>query len=110
NLNVLNVINAELDADFDLNAFSHLARFDEDHHWIEMLLRSNRRQTVHIPGAEMTVEFGDGELMRTEISAKFTRQRVQDTLAEAGLCMDAWYTDDRERFALTLASPSEANE
>jgi L-histidine Nalpha-methyltransferase len=109
NLNVLNVINAELDADFDLHAFSHVARYDEDHHWIEMLLRSNRRQTVHIPGAGITAEFAEGEHMRTEISAKFTRRRVQDTFAEAGLCMDAWYTDERERFALALASPSEVN-
>jgi L-histidine N-alpha-methyltransferase len=47
--------------------------------------------------------------MRTEISAKFTRQSVQDGFAEAGLCVDAWYTDERERFALALSSPSKAN-
>ncbi len=109
NLNVLDVINRELEADFDPNTFNHVARYDEDNHWIEMLLRSHRRQTVHIPGAGMTVEFDEGELMRTEISAKFTRQRVQDGFAEAGLCVDAWYTDERERFALALSSPSKAN-
>lgn len=104
NLNVLSVINRELDGDFDPGAFSHVARYDEEQHWIEMILQSHHGQTVHIPGADMTVEFDEGEQLRTEISAKFTRQRVQEAFAEAGLRMDAWYTDERERFALTLAS------
>lgn len=104
NLNVLSVINTELDADFDLDAFSHVARYDEDNHWIEMLLRSRWPQTVRIPGAAMEIRFEEGEMLRTEISAKFTRSRLEETFADAGLQMDAWYTDDRQRFALALAT------
>ncbi len=108
NLNVLSVINRELDADFDLKAFAHLARYDTENDWIEMHLRSLRRQTVRIPGAGLSVDFQDGELMRTEISAKFTRAKLEACFVQAGLRLDAWYTDDRQRFALALGS-SEKN-
>jgi L-histidine N-alpha-methyltransferase len=104
NLNVLRVINRELNADFDTSSFAHLARYDEQTDWIEMHLRSLRRQTVRIPGAGLTVEFEEGELIRTEISAKFTRPRLEACFDDAGLHLDAWYTDDRQRFALALAS------
>jgi len=104
NLNVLAVINRELEADFDLSSFAHLARYDAQQDWIEMHLRSLKRQTVHIPAAGMAVEFAEGELLRTEISAKFTRSRLEACFAEAGLHLDAWYTDDRQRFALALGS------
>jgi L-histidine Nalpha-methyltransferase len=104
NLNVLSVINRELDADFELPAFAHLARYDAERDWIEMHLRSLRRQTVHIRAADLVAEFEEGELMRTEISAKFTRQRVEGCFAEAGLHLDAWYTDERQRFALALGA------
>ena len=107
NLNVLRVIDDELDANFDLDAFEHLARYDEGNHWIEMLLRSRRRQQVVIPGADMVVRFEEGELLRTEISAKFTRPRLEEAFASAGLHMDAWYTDARQRFALALACAEE---
>jgi L-histidine N-alpha-methyltransferase len=103
NLNVLAVINRELGADFDLAQFAHVARYDQQAEWIEMHLRSLRPQTVRIPGAELTVRFDDGELMRTEISAKFTRQRVMDCLAAAGMQLEEWYTDERQRFGLALA-------
>lgn len=106
NLNVLNVVNRELGADFDLSAFAHVALYDQRSDWIEMHLRSLRSQIVRIPGADLTVEFDQGELMRTEISTKFTRSRLEDCFAQAGLRMDGWYTDDRQRFALALASSS----
>ena len=43
NLNVLAVVNRELGADFDLDQFAHVARFDPDEEWIEMRLRSRGR-------------------------------------------------------------------
>jgi L-histidine N-alpha-methyltransferase len=106
NRNVLAVINRELDAGFDLHAFEHVASYDAQQDWIEMHLRSLADQTVPIPGAELTVNFAQGELMRTEISAKFTRQKVEDCFAQVGLRMDAWYTDERQRFGLALAVPA----
>ena len=80
NKNVLAVLNRELGADFDLDAFEHVARFDEDEAWMDIGLRSNVDQTVRIDGLDLTVRFAAGERMRTEISAKFTRERLEDDL------------------------------
>jgi L-histidine N-alpha-methyltransferase len=103
NRNVLLVVNRALDADFDPDRFAHVARWDTDEQWIEMWLRSDGAQTVHVRGLDLTVEFGTGEAMRTEISAKFTQERVADELAAAGLALDAWWTDPAGDFALSLA-------
>jgi L-histidine N-alpha-methyltransferase len=74
NKNVLAVLNAELGADFDLDAFEHVAVWDAAAEWIEMRLRARMAQTVRLPGIGLTVEFADGEEMRTEVSAKFLEQ------------------------------------
>ena len=76
NRNVLRVVNEGLGADFDPDAFEHVAFFDEANSWIEMRLRANGAQTVRIDGANLDVRFADGEEIRTEISAKFTRDAV----------------------------------
>jgi len=104
NRNVLRVLNRELDADFDLEAFEHVAFFDEANSWIEMRLRANGAQTVTIDGADLVVEFADGEEVRTEVSAKFTRRAVERELDAAGLRLDAFHTDDAGLFGLALAS------
>ena len=104
NRNVLRVLNRELDADFDLEAFEHVAFFDEASSWIEMRLRASGAQTVTIDGADLVVEFADGEEVRTEISAKFTRAAVERELDDAGLRLDAFHTDDGGLFGLASAS------
>ncbi len=93
NRNVLRVVNAGLGADFDPEAFEHVAFFDEANSWIEMRLRANGAQTVRIDGADLEVVFADGEEMRTEISAKFTREAVERELDGAGLRLDDFFTD-----------------
>jgi len=103
NRNVLHVINRELDADFDIDAFEHVALFDERHEWIEMRLRSQIEQVVDIRELELQVAFDAGEEMRTEISAKFTTERVERDFAAAGLRLAEWFTDPDELFALSLA-------
>ena len=103
NLNVLSVLNRRLGADFDLEAFEHEAVFDADNEWIEMRLRSNRAQRVHLPVLEMTVDFAAGERMRTEISAKFRPARVRAELGAAGLVTQRMWTDADGDYALTLA-------
>jgi L-histidine Nalpha-methyltransferase len=105
NRNVLQVVNRGLDADFELEAFEHVAFFDEANSWIEMRLRAVGDQQVHVYGAGLEVTFADGEEMRTEVSAKFTREAVQSELAEAGLRLDGFYTDGGGLFGLALASP-----
>jgi L-histidine Nalpha-methyltransferase len=103
NKNVLRVINRELDADFDIGTFEHVARFDADEEWIEMRLRSTRAQTVHVGTLDLEVPFAAGEEMRTEVSAKFTRERIGYELRAAGLEIDEWWTDPDGDFALSLA-------
>jgi L-histidine Nalpha-methyltransferase len=103
NRNVLRVINRELDADFAPDAFDHIAFFDRRHEWIEMRLRALRPCSVLIAGLGLRVEFAAGEELRTEISAKFTRGRLEADYNSAGLTLEEWYTDPDELFALTLA-------
>ena len=103
NRNVLRVINAGLDADFEPEAFEHVAFFDEANSWIEMRLRANGAQRVRIDGADLEVTFADGEEIRTEISAKFTREAVERELRAAGLRLDEFFTDGSRLFGLAFA-------
>jgi L-histidine N-alpha-methyltransferase len=106
NRNVLRVVNRELDADFDLDAFEHVAFFDPDHEWIEMRLRARRRQTVRVDALGLTVRFVRGEELRTEISAKFTAERLEGDLRAAGLELSGWFSDPDDLFAVTLSRPA----
>jgi len=103
NRNVLRVINRELGADFDPDAFGHVAVWDDEHEWIEMRLRSARVQKVTLPALGLDVPFADGEEMRTEISAKFRIDAVARELTAAGLRPTATWTDPAGDFAVTLA-------
>jgi L-histidine N-alpha-methyltransferase len=104
NRNVLRVVNEGLDADFDPHAFEHVAFFDEANSWIEMRLRARGAQTVRVNGVQLEVSFDDGEEMRTEISAKFTRDAVERELEAAGLGLDDFHTDEQGLFGLACAS------
>jgi L-histidine N-alpha-methyltransferase len=104
NKNVLAVLNRELDADFDLSAFEHVARYDTGEERMDIRLRSRDEQTVRLEGLDLTVRFRAGEEMRTEISAKFTRERLEAVYREAGLEMRGWFTDSAGDYALSLAS------
>lgn len=105
NRNLLAVINRELGADFDPDAFEHVAVWDSEQRWIEMRLRSRREQVVHLPALDLHVPFGSGEEMRTEISAKFTREQVRQEYAAAGLRLARWWTDPAGDYAVSLAVP-----
>jgi L-histidine N-alpha-methyltransferase len=106
NKNVLAVLNAELGADFDLDAFEHVAVWDAGREWIEMRLRAASAQSVVVSDLGLTVEFAAGEEMRTEVSAKFREAGVRAELAAAGLEMRSWWTDEGGQFALSLSSPA----
>ncbi|MEU6242124.1 L-histidine N(alpha)-methyltransferase [Streptomyces sp. NPDC047024] len=103
NKNVLAVLDRELGADFDLDAFDHVAVWDPQHEWIEMRLRSRTAQTVKLPGVNMVVDFAAGEDLRTEVSAKFRPEGVTAELAAARLELTHWWTDGKDRFALSLS-------
>lgn len=105
-LNVLSVLNRELDADFDLDAFAHVARWNEAESWIEMHLRSLLPQTVRVGALGLDVVFRRGETLRTEVSAKFTCSRVEREFRAAGLRLDSWWTDAAGDYAVSLAVPA----
>ncbi|HEY2571347.1 MAG TPA: L-histidine N(alpha)-methyltransferase, partial [Solirubrobacteraceae bacterium] len=103
NRNVLRVLNRELDADFEPDDFEHVALFDAEHEWIEMRLRARREHTSYVGDLDLPVHFDAGEEMRTEISAKFTAERLQSDLRAARMELVRWFTDPDELFALTLS-------
>lgn len=103
NRNVLTVVNRELDADFDLDAFDHVARWNPDEERIEMWLRSTADQRVRIAQLDLTIEFAAGEEMLTEVSCKFRPEGVEAELAAAGLRRTHWWSDGAGDFGLSLA-------
>jgi L-histidine Nalpha-methyltransferase len=104
NRNVLHVLNRELGADFDVDAFDHEAVWDAEHEWIEMHLVARRAMTVTLAELDLTVEFAAGEEMCTEVSAKFRLPGVRTMLEEAGFRVIGSWADPEERMALTLAT------
>jgi L-histidine N-alpha-methyltransferase len=103
NRNILRVLNRELGANFEPSNFEHVARYDYEREWMEMLLRSKCEQTVHSSDLGITLRFARDEEMRTEISAKFRRRGVQAELARAGLSLRHWWTDPHRDYAMSLS-------
>lgn len=104
NRNVLAVVNRELDADFDLDAFEHVARWNAEKERIEMWLRATSAQRVHIAALDLAVDFAAGEEMLTEVSCKFRPDGVEAELAAAGLRRTHWWTDPAGDFGLSLST------
>ena len=104
NRNVLRVLNRELGADFDPDAFDHVAIWDAEHEWIEMRLRSRHEQRAQIPALALEVVLARGEEIRTEISAKFRPEGIAAELRAAGFEPSGWWTDAAGRFGLSLAT------
>jgi L-histidine N-alpha-methyltransferase len=102
NKNVLAVVNRELGADFDPDAFDHRAFYDRRLHRIEMHLDARTPQVVAIPGVG-EVRIGAGESIRTEISCKHDRASVEAMLAAAGMRLAEWETDADGLYAILLA-------
>lgn len=104
NRNVLRVLNRELGADFDPERFEHVARYDAEHQWIEMRLRSTTRQDVRLDALDLELTFEAGEELRTEISAKFTPDGLRAELDASGFVVDRVFGEGGD-FALALAHP-----
>jgi L-histidine N-alpha-methyltransferase len=103
NRNILSVINRNLGADFDLDRFEHLAFYNTEEARIEMHLVAREAHHVRIEALNLSVDFAQGESIRTEISCKYTRVMVERMLHEAGLRLLRWETDDKHLFALSLS-------
>jgi L-histidine Nalpha-methyltransferase len=102
NLNLLARINRELDADFLLHNFEHVARYNADARSIEMHLRSKRKQTVCIRQADLTIEFQQNETIWTESSHKYALHEVTHIAEGAGFRCDAQWIDAEWPFAENL--------
>lgn len=103
NRNVLRVLNTQLGADFDVDGYDHVARWDEVNEWIEMRLRARRDHRVTLGRLDLEVGFRAGEEMRTEVSAKFRPERVTAELLAAGFRAEHLWTDANSDFSVTLA-------
>ncbi len=103
NKNILHALQSVIRAEFDPDAFDHVARFNQSEHRIEMRLRSVREQVIPIPELELTLCLKEGEGILTEISTKYMRPHVEALLVRAGFSPVAWYTDPDHLHGLALA-------
>ncbi len=101
NKNVLTRLNRELGANFEIDSFCHVARWNERDSRIEMHLESQRQQEVELAGN--TISFAPGETIHTENSHKFTVDTVTELLRSTGFELDRMLNDPGERFAVALA-------
>jgi L-histidine N-alpha-methyltransferase len=102
NLNILQVLNDRLGADFDPSAFEHVAFYDAGREWIEMRLRAARDVRASVPGAGVRLELRRDEAIRTEISCKYTRRSLLSRLEGTGLALADWLTDPDGLFAVAV--------
>ena len=105
NLNILNRINRELDADFNMDQFRHYAFFNEKKSRIEMHLVSKIDQMIKIGSLNRTIRFRQGETIHTENSYKFTREMIQNFAVKAGFSIVKKWSDPRRYFSLVLFKP-----
>jgi L-histidine Nalpha-methyltransferase len=102
NLNLLARINRELEADFDLRHFEHVARINNRTRSVEMHLRSKKRQVVSVPASGLTVDFREGETIWTESSHKYSPQEIFRMACTAGFRCEAQWIDEQWPFAESL--------
>jgi dimethylhistidine N-methyltransferase len=107
NLNILNRINGELGGNFDLDAFRHLAVYDDVEGRVEMHLVSQTDQTVRIDALDREFSFVQDERIHTENSYKYALEEI-DTLVEwTDLKLKGQWFDSEERFSLNLLQRGE---
>ena len=106
NRNILRVVNRGVDADFEPDAFAHVAFYNRAASRIEMHLAPATRQVVQLRRLGLTIEVAANERIWTESSYKFTQASTREALEAAGLAIATWHTDPEQRFALILATPA----
>ena len=102
NKNILSALKSVIGANFDPDAFEHVARYNHEQHRIEMHLRSTEPQSIPIPELNVTLKLDKDEEILTEISTKFNRQQVEELLTNAGFALAEWYTDPSNLHGLAL--------
>ena len=104
NLNVLSRINDELDADFDLNNFSHYSIYNKENQRIEMYLKSLVRQSVIVSKSNLLLNLEKNELIHTEYSHKYSLDQIRELLQSTGFKINHIWLDNEKYFSLTLVS------
>jgi L-histidine N-alpha-methyltransferase len=102
NRNILRVVNRRFGADFEPEAFEHVAFWDPTNGWIEMRLRATRAMRVRLEALGVSLFLGRGEEIRTELSCKYTREGWLARCRATGLAPAGWFTDPEGLFALAL--------
>jgi dimethylhistidine N-methyltransferase len=105
NKNLLARINRDLGGHFDLEAFVHVALYDERLGRVEMHLESLHGQVVRIDALDLEVPFSAGERIHTESSHKYSRHEIEDLAQAAGYALEAQWLDAAECFSLNRLRP-----
>jgi len=103
NKNILARLNRELDADFNVDAFQHLAIWNKPCSRMEMHLESVCAQQAFLPMLDMDVTFAAGERIHTENSYKYTMEMVETILRESGFKLETTWQDRQKWFGVHLA-------
>ncbi len=103
NLNVLSHVNREFRGTFNRGAFRHRAFFNGAESRIEMHLEAVSPQHVHVAG--LSIDFAAGESIRTEVSVKYDRSRLDVLAATGGFTVHTLFTDERDWFWVAWLVP-----
>jgi len=109
NLNVLERINSDLGANFELDNFSHHSVYNEEERRVEMYLRSLKEQSVSIPKANLSLDLGRNELIHTENSHKFSIPQIDSMMTGSGFEILRLWQDSGRRFAMLLLAKNQAS-
>ena len=103
NKNILARLNRELDADFDLDLFRHVALWNRRHSRMEIYLESLAPQSVFIPALDMDLCFEPEERIHTENSYKYTDEMIESILRQSGFTLEQTWCDRKKWFGVHLA-------
>jgi dimethylhistidine N-methyltransferase len=103
NKNILARLNRELDANFDLDAFRHVALWSRRCSRMEMYLESTVTQEVFVPALDIDIRFAQGERIHTENSYKYTEEMIETILGESGFKLEQSWHDRQKWFGVHLA-------
>jgi dimethylhistidine N-methyltransferase len=103
NKNILARLNRELDADFALDAFRHVAVWNKRCSRMEMHLESVAAQDVFLAALDLDVHFAPGERIHTENSYKYTAAMIEAILRDSGFALERTWSDPRSWFGVHLA-------
>ena len=103
NKNILARLNRELDADFNLDLFRHIALWNRRHSRMEIYLESTAAQTVFLPALDMDLSFERGERIHTENSYKYTDEMIESILRQSGFTLEQTWCDRKKWFGVHLA-------